>query len=59
MATNSDGSVTLKTTGKIAQTPASGAGTGKVTPVAAKTSAPGPKVVRVVGRGPVSRSKML
>jgi hypothetical protein len=56
MAANTDGSVTIKTTGKVAATPV-GSGTGKVTPVAAKRSAPGPKVVRVPGRGPVPATR--
>lgn len=56
MAANSDGSVTLKTTGKVAATPA-GSGTGQVMPVAAKKSTPGPMVVKTPGRGPVPRTQ--
>lgn len=56
MAKNADGTVTVKTPGKVAQTP-SGSGTGKVTPVAAKGNPrPAPKVVPVAGRGPVAKT---
>lgn len=54
---NADGSVTIKTTGKVAQNPSSGSGTGQVLPVAAKRSAVGPKVVRIKGRGPVAKTQ--
>lgn len=46
MAKNADGTVVVKTPGKVASTP-SGGGTGKVTPTAAKSSTAGPKVVGV------------
>lgn len=52
MATNSDGTVTLKVTGKVAASP-SGSGTGQVKPVQARSSTPGPYVVKTKGRGPV------
>lgn len=55
MAQNPDGSVTIKTPGKVAQTP-SGSGTGQVQPAAAKSSVAAPKVVPVKGRGPVPRT---
>lgn len=54
MARNSDGTVTVKTPGKVASTP-SGSGTGKVTPTAAKSSTASPKVVGVK-RTPVSKT---
>lgn len=58
MATrNLDGTVTVKTTGKVAQNPKSGTGTGQVKSTAAKSSVPGPKVVRKPGRGPVPRTR--
>lgn len=56
---NEDGSVTLKTTGKLAVTPKSGGGTDSVKPVAYKgTSAggAGPFIVKKKGQGPVARS---
>lgn len=56
MAQNSDGSVTLKTTGKVATDP-SGTGTGQVKPPAAKSSEKSPKVVPVKGRGATSRTQ--
>lgn len=55
MATNADGTVTTKTTGKVASTP-SGSGTGIVRPVAAKSSTRGTMVVKTPGRGAVGRS---
>lgn len=55
MAKNEDGTVTVKTPGKVASTP-SGSGTGQVKPVAAKGHKPGPRVVPQKGRGPVPRS---
>lgn len=55
MATNADGTVTTKTTGKVAQSP-SGSGTGKVTPVAAKSSTAAPYVSKQPGRTAVGRS---
>jgi hypothetical protein len=59
MATrNLDGSVTVKTTGKVAQNPSSGTGTGVVKSSAAKTNnVAGPKVVKTTGRGPVPRTR--
>lgn len=60
MAQNADGSVTVKTPGKVASQP-SGSGTGKVTPVAAKSSVkgfPGPtRVVPQKGRGAVPKTR--
>lgn len=53
---NSDGSVTTKVTGKVAQTP-KGSGTGQVKPVQARSSVAGPRVVRTPGRGPVARTQ--
>lgn len=53
---NADGSVTLKTTGKVAQR-GTGSGTGQVRPVAAKSSVRGPKVVATRGRGAVPARK--
>jgi hypothetical protein len=55
MARNADGTVVIRTPGKIAQTP-SGSGTGQVKPPAAKSSESGPKVVPTPGRGPVART---
>jgi hypothetical protein len=56
MVLNDDGSVTLKTPGKTAQSP-SGSGTGQVKPVTAKSSTPGPRVVKQKGRGPVGKTQ--
>lgn len=56
MAVNADGTVTVKTPGKVAQTPSSGSGTGQVKPVAAKSSKAGPKVVPTKGRGAGSKT---
>lgn len=58
MARNADGTVVVKTTGKVASTPKVGTGTGIVKTSAAKGSAAGPKVVPVKGRGPVGRSAL-
>lgn len=55
MARNADGTVVIKTPGKLATTP-SGSGTGQVKPPAAKSSASGSKVIPVAGRGPVARN---
>lgn len=54
--TNTDGTVTMKDPGEVAQNPSSGSGTGQIMPVAAKKSAAGPKVVRTKGRGAAGRS---
>lgn len=43
MARNSDGSVTLKTTGKVASTPSSGSGKGVKHPLARSVSGGGAK----------------
>jgi hypothetical protein len=48
MTKNSDGSVTLKSTGKVASTPKSGSGKGVKAPLARSVSG-GPKVVSKVG----------
>lgn len=61
MATrNDDGSVTLKTTGKVAITPKVGDGTGRTLPLQHKTAPvkhTGPRVV-ADGRAPVKRSSL-
>ena len=51
MAKNRDGSVTLKTTGKLASTPKSGSGAGRKAPLAEAAGAVGPKVTKQPGRG--------
>ena len=56
MARNADGTVTVKTPGKVAQTPKSGTGTGQVKPPAAKSSVAGPKVVPTKGRTVVPKN---
>jgi len=64
MPKNSDGSVTIKTPGKVAQ-PAKGGGTGKVTPAAATGVPSGTPssggasslVVPVKGKGPTSKTQ--
>lgn len=52
---NPDGTVTVKTPGKVASTP-SGSGTGQVRPPAAKTSTKTSVVTKQPGRGPAPRS---
>lgn len=49
MTRNSDGSVTLQTTGKVASTPKSGSGKGVKAPLARSVSG-GPKVVQTGGK---------
>lgn len=44
MARNKDGSVTLKTTGKLASTPKKGSGVGRKAPLAQSSGGDGPKV---------------
>lgn len=55
MARNADGTVVIRTPGKVATTP-SGSGTGQVKPPAAKSSVSAPRVVPTPGRGPVARN---
>ncbi len=55
MARNSDGTVTVKTPGKLASTPR-GSGTGIVKTTAAKSSTKTTVVRKLPGRGPVGRS---
>lgn len=56
MAKNSDGTVTVKTPGKLAQNPKSGTGTGQVKPPAAKSSVSGSKVQGIKGRTVVPKN---
>lgn len=56
MAKNSDGSVTLKTTGKVATTPKSGSGQGVKAPLARSVSGGGSKVRTQTGRTVAPRS---
>lgn len=53
MVRNSDGSVTLKSTGKVASTPKSGSGKGVKAPLARSVSG-GPKVVGKSGKTTVA-----
>ena len=53
MAKNADGSVTLKTTGKVASTPRSGSGKGVKAPLARSVSGGGSKVVGAGGKSGV------
>lgn len=55
MATNSDGSVTLRTTGKVASTP-SGSGTAVVKLATSKPSLRTTTVTKQPGRKPVSKT---
>lgn len=52
---NPDGTVTVKTPGKVASTPV-GSGTGQVRPLQAKSSVKTSVVVKQPGRGPAPRS---
>ena len=62
MAKNADGSVVLKTTGKVASTPRSGSGKGVTHPLARGVGKGGPKAAvgakgksGIAGKGSVSR----
>lgn len=56
MATNSDGTVVVKTPGKLAAVPKTSGDTGITKPTTARSTASGPKIVPTKGRGPVARS---
>lgn len=58
MAKNADGTVTLKTTGKISHTPTSGSGAGRKAPLAVGAgSGGGPMVRKQPGRGVKKRAE--
>ena len=55
MARNKDGSVTLKTTGKVASSP-KGSGAARKAPLAQSPATSGPKVTKQPGRTVVGKS---